>query len=328
MRSSPTLADDSEMVPVDIVEEPSGASMAEEKQKESDGDDLQSVVMGTVEYANAMPDSREEVKEPCVRAWAVDRTEEGVEDDGTGEGWTDGGTNQARLSAAAPAADNVTSSSGSAAAESAITDDADYEGNASDSMSPISEAEDPVVTSTVPEDGATADMDGSSSSLLSSSVPPLCDPDKSAVVDEDDHEDDTTDEGTCWEDQQERSARSGPCLSWDSTECEDDRDRDIVRVGRSLTDLDTVRRSTGPRLHGGISGSFAAAAAVAAVTTLGGKGCDQGRPRALSLDGWFTCGLQYGIEIKSSSETHDHAGPLRDLVKLVSILSRTITCIA
>lgn len=288
--------------------------MSEEKQRGGDyGDDLQPVVMGTVEYANAPPDPREEEKEPCLAAWTMERTEDGVDTDGAGAGWTDEGTSQARVSAGAAAPDNVTSTSGPAAAESAITDGVDYEGDASDATSPISEAKDPVV----PEAGAMADMDGASSSM-----PPLCDPIKSPIVVEDDHEDDTTDDGISWEDQQERSARSGPCMSWDSTECDDDRDRDIARVGRSLTDLDTVKKSTGAKLHGGISGSFAvaaaAAAAVAAVTTLGAKGCDQGRPRALSLDGWFTCGLQYGIKIKS--ETHDHAGPLRDLVKLVSIL--------
>lgn len=294
MRSPPTLADDSEMVSVDFVDESSGSSMLEEKKGSDDEDDLQPAVIGTVEYANAPPDPREEVKEPCLRAWPIERREDGVNNDGAGAGWTDEVTSQARLSADAAAVDN----------------------DALDATSPISEAQAPAV----PEAEARADMDGTSSIM-----PPLCDPDKSTVIVEDDHEDDATDEDTCWDDQQERTARSGPCLSSDSTECDDDRDRDIVRVGRSLTDLDTVQRSTGAKLHEGICGNFAAAAAAAA--TLGANGCDQGRPRALSLDGWFTCGLQYGNKVRSS-ETHDHVDRLRDLVKLVSMFPGTITCIA
>lgn len=109
-------------------------------------------------------------------------------------------------------------------------------------------------------------------------------------------------------------ARTEVSSSWDSstTEGEEDSEGNVVRARRSISNLETARRM-GAGLDSEImsddtdSGSDGLVEEVEA---------DVVRPRALSLDGWFTCRLEKGRPLRSY-DTHDHAGRLRDLVKLV-----------
>lgn len=119
----------------------------------------------------------------------------------------------------------------------------------------------------------------------------------------------------------------GSCnLGWSSSDEGNDADEEMdddgntVRSRRSFSNLETARRG-GAGLTTAIpsndlsdfdENSDDVESGSASGSDTGGR-----RPRALSLDGWFTCGLENGLDTKSY-ETHDHAGRLRDLVKLVS----------
>ncbi|CAM9360545.1 unnamed protein product, partial [Ectocarpus sp. 8 AP-2014] len=108
---------------------------------------------------------------------------------------------------------------------------------------------------------------------------------------------------------------------------EEDEEGNTIRVRRAFSNLETARRGGG----GGSSGSGSGLSALvsgddssdggdSSDSSDGGEGSGRhhDRPRALSLDGWFTCGLENGVNAKSY-ETHDHAGRLRDLVKLAPL---------
>lgn len=103
---------------------------------------------------------------------------------------------------------------------------------------------------------------------------------------------------------------------------EPDYDGNSIRMGRSFSNLETARRG-GAGLSAVVQGGGDASdgddessSSDGADSEADGRGS---RPRALSLDGWFTCGLENGVDTKTY-ETHDHAGRLRDLVLLVSYL--------
>lgn len=99
---------------------------------------------------------------------------------------------------------------------------------------------------------------------------------------------------------------------------EADCDGNTVRMGRSFSNLETARRG-GAGLSTLVpcdSSDSDESSSDGADSEMGGR---ESRPRALSLDGWFTCGLENGVDSKTY-ETHDHAGRLRDLVLLVSWL--------
>eukprot|EP00752_Nemacystus_decipiens_P009211 g8227.t1 len=95
---------------------------------------------------------------------------------------------------------------------------------------------------------------------------------------------------------------------------EPDYDGNTMRMGRSFSNLETARRG-GAGLSAVIPGDSDDGDESSDDSEMGGRG---GRPRALSLDGWFTCGLENGVDTKTY-ETHDHAGRLRDLVLLAPI---------
>ncbi|CAM9173221.1 unnamed protein product [Ectocarpus sp. 4 AP-2014] len=104
---------------------------------------------------------------------------------------------------------------------------------------------------------------------------------------------------------------------------EEDEEGNTIRVRRASSNLETARRGDG---GGSGSGSGLSALVSADDSSDGsdsgdggeGSGRHHDRPRALSLDGWFTCGLENSVNAKSY-ETHDHAGRLRDLVKLAPL---------
>lgn len=282
---TPAVADVPEMVPVDIVAESSGAAAMEQKEKEI-ADDPQPVVMGAVVYGNNSADPQSTQGEPCVRAWAVEEPEGNL-----------------------------------AAVPSAGGDPLLETGNDRENMPSAATTPDPVVN-TPPvapppstSNGTAADADAvvipsgasASSDVLLPPPRPLCDLSDYAVGDDDGAE--LTDGGGCWYDQ-ESNRRVEPCLSSDSTDREDDGD-DEIRVRRSFSNLETARRG-GAGLDSEITSDTASES-----DDTGDERVAAGRPRALSLDGWFTCGLENGVVTKSY-ETHDHAGRLRDIVKLVS----------
>eukprot|EP00903_Cladosiphon_okamuranus_P011765 g11059.t1 len=95
---------------------------------------------------------------------------------------------------------------------------------------------------------------------------------------------------------------------------EPDFDANTVRMGRSFSNLETARRG-GAGLSSLMAGESSDGDESSDDSEMGGRG---GRPRALSLDGWFTCGLENGVDTKTY-KTHDHAGRLRDLVLLAPI---------
>lgn len=97
-------------------------------------------------------------------------------------------------------------------------------------------------------------------------------------------------------------------------EKEPDYDGNTIRMGRSFSNLETARRG-GAGLSSIVAGGDSSDGDESSDDSeMGGRAR---RPRALSLDGWFTCGLENGVDTKTY-ETHDHAGRLRDLVLLVS----------
>lgn len=97
---------------------------------------------------------------------------------------------------------------------------------------------------------------------------------------------------------------------------EEDGEGNTIRVRRAFSNLETARRR-----EAGLDSEITSEDASDSDEDRGRRERSEGsqgrRPRALSLDGWFTCGLENGA-IGKSYETHDHAGRLRDLVKLVS----------
>lgn len=99
---------------------------------------------------------------------------------------------------------------------------------------------------------------------------------------------------------------------------EPDYDGSTIRMGRSFSNLETARRG-GAGLSAIVPGDSSDGDGDESSSNDGSEagGGRGGRPRALSLDGWFTCGLENGVDTKTY-ETHDHAGRLRDLVLLVS----------
>ena len=121
------------------------------------------------------------------------------------------------------------------------------------------------------------------------------------------------------------SSNSSTCsLGWSSVDDEgNDADEEkeepddngsTIRMGRSFSNLETARRG-GAGLSAIVSGDLSDG-------DESSDDSDMGRPRALSLDGWFTCGLENGVDTKTY-QTHDHAGRLRDLVLLVSCHGRS-----
>ncbi|CAM9330228.1 unnamed protein product [Ectocarpus fasciculatus] len=157
-----------------------------------------------------------------------------------------------------------------------------------------------------------------------------------------------------WQDDEEEVERPGsggqhgssssPCsLGWSSTdegntadeegegdgddeeeeeEEDEDEDGNTIRVRRAISNLETARRGGAGAGAGGLSALLSADDSSDGGNDSSddseGSGRQQDRPRALSLDGWFTCGLENGVNAKSY-ETHDHAGRLRDLVKLAPL---------
>lgn len=112
-----------------------------------------------------------------------------------------------------------------------------------------------------------------------------------------------------------REIRPEASLSWDyfTTDGEEDIDGNIIRVRRTCSNLETARRR-GAGLDSEITNDDTDSG------DDGDEASDAGssRPRAWSLDGWFTCGLEQARPV-NSYDTHNHAGRLRDLVKLVSL---------
>ena len=332
MRSSPTLVDGPEMAPTDVAAESSEALAAEVKiqeeaevkiQEEAEvkiqeaAEDPQPGAIGAAMYDNAQPCPQATVQEPCVQAWTVDESDDGAEEGGIGAGQT----RESVISADAVASANV-------AGISAATEEASaaVKGNVGVDIAAhtITSIPDCVRYSSTPlafpgsvaEEGAPSYLDGPLG-VFTPPPPhlPSSNSGKCAVAYGGDS--DMTDDDARWEDEQKKSTRAEPCLSSDSTDCEEgSQESASVKVRPALSDLETTESENGGiRLHRSMTESVAPAIATTAATCEVKRG-HRGRPRALSLDGWFTCGLQNGLESKSY-DTYNHAERLRDLVKVV-----------
>lgn len=153
-------------------------------------------------------------------------------------------------------------------------------------------------------------------------------------------------DGGCWDDEAMAAAHQrgstgaisekdgGSCsLGWSPIDEGNDADEEMdddgntIRSRRAFSNLETARRG-GAGLTAIVADSMSDGDQYGDRADSGsssGSDTEERRPRALSLDGWFTCGLENGLDTKSY-ETHDHAGRLRDLVKLVSTVSMIIPC--
>lgn len=339
MRSPPPVVDTPEMASVDIVAESSqGPPATEEKRQEServeDGDS-QPVMIDAVMYDDAQtcdPHSTE-----SVRAWVVSPDE--------GRNGQSGDASNRHV--AGPSRDDVgnatdeaciegesAASLSAAAATAAVAAAATTPNEASTEITPASATENPSACVTDGgEDTATSSPGDSSKSRSAeaASLPP-CDlsdhPSDDAAVKVTMGNVSGTPAaadgmGGTWE-EQESNRRVAPSLSWDSSSStgdeddveEGDGDDNCIRVRRSFSNLETARRR-----GAGLDSEIVSEASDSSEDDGSGGGHIGSRPRALSLDGWFVCGLENGVTAPSY-DTHDHAERLRELVKLVRRFSQ------
>lgn len=320
MRTSPSIAvaeDGPEMVPVDIVAEaqpPSASSSPEVEQGDTAAHaavvkiDVQPIIVGAVVYDNPVccdSVTASEEKEPCVpQAWAVEPEQEANVAAGNGA------SREAVAAASAPAI--------MSGEEKTANDPA--EENASSARLP---------TTTPPANvfapvGAYAPP-GAPLPRITRDFTVGDEKDSGAAAKG------GAKGGGSW-DEQERTQRVAPSLgglSGDSASAssaadaaaaeegeEEDGEGNTIRVRRAFSNLETARRR-GAGLDSEITSEGASDSDEDRGRRERSEGSHGRRPRALSLDGWFTCGLENGA-VGKSYETHDHAGRLRDLVKLVS----------
>lgn len=333
---TPSCVDDLEMVPVDIVAEsgppspPPGHSTLDGTCAGVSGGAaaaaavLKPVVVGAVmldvpaaaltaaaaavtSTPLADPGVKEDDKDLCVRAWAVEPGEAGA---GTASPEGAGFANDSEPGLISAAA--MMTKSDAAAATVISSSSADIGVG-------ISAAGKGVVNidqERVGDDTAGSSVDGDDGSDTEG-----CTTATTATTDAEDDEDDSgvVDDG---DGTVSAISRTEACLSWDSsTTEEEDIDGNLIRSRRSMSNLETARR-LGAGLDSEILSDDSGSDDMREEQRSSGG---EGRPRALSLDGWFTCGLEQGQPLKSY-DTHDHAGRLRDLVQLVrvSCVSRSV----
>lgn len=340
MRNPPVENDDFEMSPADIAAEATCEVASEEEEKQMTVEDLpQPVMVSAIVYedngstpCDAAP--AETTTESGVCAWTVEGSEEkeaptaatvSVSSSSSSTACADeiveSDIEERVLAAAAAAAaavagsNNVVTLAAPPAAAAAVTASAveiDFSPPPPPLVTPIADA--------AAEAAAVFCASAAEQVPRPSSALPVvvCDVSDYTVGDEGDDCAAAVDGGGCW-DEQETNCRVPPCLSWGSSaddaeraarEEEEDGDDNTVRVRRSFSNLETARRL-------GAGQVSAATGEDPTDSDDGGESASRNRPRALSLDGWFTCGLENGVETKSY-ETHDHAGRLRELVTLVS----------
>lgn len=316
MRTPPVLADGPEMVPVEIIVAGStpGAPAAQEEKQAPETDDAKPVVVGAVVYNDARCDPR---ATEGVRAWPVEPEVSLLTASGGSGGGVDSGDRCVK---------NIEGESApSLAAAAAVAAAAAASGSEPDTAPPTP-PEDMIGDSVEPE--RVSPGEELSGVVLPQTPPPLIDTSDFAFGgDEDGAPRAADDGGGCWEEQERNRRVEPPRVGLESgkapveaaeeeDEGEEDGEDNTIRVRRSFSNLETATR------RGAGLDSEIASDDTSDSDDGGGAGRSHHpqqtrRPRALSLDGWFTCGLENGIDTKSY-ETHDHAGRLRQRVKLVS----------
>lgn len=346
----PALADDPAMVPVDIVAEsgPPTSALADEKEDSPAGvtaTSLQPVIVGAVVYekpaaplpspvastagaTNTRAHYDDHTKEPeeeetgCVRAWAVEPKldDNAVAADSEEKEFL---SSSAAAAAAAAAADAVAIAPLSPPPQSGP----DYSGEVDATLMSGRSGGVVLGSGPVPASIPTASHDDSytigGEEVEKAGIEPVVDSGTSSE---------------CWSsiDSGSGSEKDGltrvkASLSWDTsvegadgmTERENQEkkqkaeDGGFIRARRSISNLETARRR-GAGLDSEITSDSTDSDDCCEESNAGGDSEVQ-RPRALSLDGWFTCGLENPAQTKSY-ETHDHAGRFRELVRLVSFL--------
>lgn len=293
------LSDESEMAAANIVAESSGTSTSHTSEEQKDSPlDVQPVFVSAVPYTDTPCLNLDPRKTEDVQAWAVEEPPLTATCSNTcSETLVESHVEATISSAAFPASSDV--------------DISDTE------TLPLTSPEVLTVPNGLIEEVSVAD--GSSTAL-----PPVpCD--KANYAAGGDNEVDgkglasNVGVGDCWDDQ-DSNRRVEPSLSWSSTDSFDsfrDGDDNSFRTRRAFSNLETARR-LGAVLDSELTSDVLSEEFN---DTREGK-AKEGRPRALSLDGWFTCGLESDVCSSKSYETHDHAGRHRDLVKWVSGVSR------
>lgn len=312
---TPSSLDDPEMVPVDIVAEsgpPTPPAGATEPEHAAAAAKLKPIIVGAVMIddptsaaavaaAAASPpslvdaDTVEEGEGPCLRAWAVE-SPTGSNDVDESAKFSDGDSETGLVSAAAAAA------AVAADASTAVLPPAAPPTNVIgvDISAAAAAAAAAAVSGAVDHDLSSfgdymvgEDADGNCDMECAAASP------AAAAAAADIHDDTDV-------------PRAEASPSWDSstTEGEEDSDGNVMRARRSISNLETARR-----MGAGLDSEITSDDTDSGSDDLE-EDADVVRPRALSLDGWFTCGLEKGRPLKCY-DTHDHAGRLRDIVKLV-----------
>lgn len=343
MRNPPVENDDFEMSPADIAAETCEVA-AEEEEKQMTVEDLpQPVMVSAIVYEDNSSTPCDAAPAGATRsgvcAWTVEGSEETEAPTAATVSVSSSSSTscadeivesdiEERVLAAAAAAvavaasNNVVSAAPAAAATvTASAVEIDFSPPPPAPVTPIADAASEAAAAVAVFCATATEQVPRPSSALPAVV---CDVSDYTVGDEGDDNAVAVDGGGCW-DEQETNCRVPPCLSWgpsaDDAERaareeegvedeEEDGDDNTVRVRRSFSNLETARRLGGGQVS-------AATGEDPTDSDDGGESASQSRPRALSLDGWFTCGLENDVETKSY-ETHDHAGRLRELVTLVS----------
>ena len=317
MRNPPIENDGLAISPADIVTEATSGVAVEGEEKQMMVEDLpQPVMVSAIMYEDSPPCDAQN----GVCAWAVEGSEEKEAPAATvsvssrsssaaADEIVENDIEATMLAVAAAGSNNVVAAAPAATVTASAVEEEFYP-PASPPATLVVEASEAVASAAFCS-SATEQVPRPSSPL------PVvaCDTSDYTVGDEGDG-DATADGGSCW-DEQETNCRVPPCLTWAPAddaeraaqeEEEQDGDDNTVRVRRSFSNLETARRLG--------AGQIGVATAEDPFDS-DEESVSQSRPRALSLDGWFTCGLENGVK-NTSYETHDRAGRLRELVKLVS----------
>ncbi|CAM9136827.1 unnamed protein product [Scytosiphon promiscuus] len=331
MRTPPAVTaaagDGPELVPVEIVAESESTPVKEAQQETTEALDTnivqQPVIVDVAAYEGAPATQK-------VRAWPVPEEEAPREDEAAVPA---NASSEQALSSATAAAVVVAAAAVAAVIPKKSAPLSGVSDTDTSPPSPPSEPEAPARADGGESDDSVEAAVAAPCPLLSSNAPaespqPACDPEESSEITitspaspgravgdgscswpKDGGGDNETSGGTCslgWSSPDEGNEA-------DEEEEDDDDAENSVRSRRSFSNLETARRG----------GAGLTNAVVADDSSDGDDSCDGSvddggeghRPRALSLDGWFTCGLENGVNAKSY-ETHDHAGRLRDLVRL------------
>lgn len=294
----PTLTDDPEMIPLDAMSE-TGAPTAEECPGEvMQNSSLQQVIVGAVMYKGTTEIETEGAPE-ATAAEVATRTTRATSS--MGECLNPEGGRHVRAWAVDPGEDGNEADGEGGVRVAVAAAAAKAKVQADGVQAPESRA---VPGSGVPDslNAALAESGGAED------APAIC---NDYMVGEGEEEFCAGGSSESWEDGDHLSSASafggwGPFGGEDGGG--DGGDGGVMKVRRSFSNLETARRN-GAGFVGEVAGDGA--------ESQDGEGGGGRRPRALSLDGWFTCNLA-NSKMKSYA-THDHTSRLREVLQLVSI---------